>query len=491
MASRPPIVIVGAGFAGLCMAIELRRRGVDDLLILEADDEVGGTWRDNTYPGCACDIPSHLYSFSFEQNPRWSRAYSPQAEIQDYLVGCTEKYGLYERIRFGVQIQALEFEDEHQRWAVESSDGRRFEARAVVLAIGGLSRPKIPDIPGLSSFEGPAFHSARWDHDADLEGKRVGLVGTGASAVQIASALADEVDELTIFQRTPPWVMPRPNPSYSEWTKRLFETVPGLQRLYRSSIYLRQEAYATGFVGDRRILGLLEWFGHRYRKQAIADDELRDKVTPDYPMGCKRIVFSDDYYPTLTRHNVQLVDAAVASVEPRSVVDADGRSHDLDALVLATGFHVTDFLESYRVRGRGDLSLHEAWSDGAQSYYGINTAGFPNLFMMVGPNTGLGHNSIVFMIEAQAHLIGQALEVVDEGDPWSVLEVRRDVQRRFNDWIQRRSRDTVWLSGCDSWYLDEGKNTTLWPSYTVEYWRQTRRLERDDFLIHPAEIDDL
>ncbi|MBA2663050.1 MAG: NAD(P)/FAD-dependent oxidoreductase [Bradymonadaceae bacterium] len=478
------IVIVGAGFAGLCMAIELKQAGIDAFTIYEANAEVGGTWRDNVYPGCACDIPSHLYSFSFELKSNWSRTFSPRAEIQEYLVECATKYDLYSQIVFNTEIRAARFDEARGLWTLHTADGEAIMARAVVLGVGGLSRPRIPEFEGLQSFGGQSFHSARWNHDVDLRGKRVAVVGTGASAIQIVPAIADEVEQLSVFQRTPPWVVPRMDRAYSGLEKRLFAGIPGLQRAYRSAIYWFQESRAIGFLGEQRMMDLFEWFARRYIERAIDDLELRARVTPDYTIGCKRILVSDDYYPALARPNVELVAESVVRFTPDGLVASDGVEHALDVVIFATGFRVTDFLAYFEVIGRDGRNLNAQWQGGAEAYYGVAVTGFPNLFMLVGPNTGLGHNSIVFMIESQARLVRQAIEAMQSAGA-SSIEVRPGVQRDFNEAVQQRSQKTVWQSGCQSWYLeDSGKNTTLWPGYTFEYWLRTRKLRGHDFRLN-------
>ena len=476
-----PIAIVGAGFAGLGMAVELQQAGIDSFTIYEAASEVGGTWRENTYPGCACDIPSHLYSFSFELNPHWSRAYSPQPEIQRYLVDCARDYDLYSKIQFDTRIERAEFDEEQGIWTLVDGAGNELQARALVLGVGGLREPNILNIQGLEDFQGAHFHSARWDHDVDLRGKRVGVVGTGASGVQIVPAIADEVEELTVFQRTPPWVLPRNDRHYSFVEKALFSAVPGLQRAYRALLYWFHEARGTGFVSAPQLMELFQTFGRGFIEDSFDDPKLQKKVTPDYTMGCKRVLFSDDYYRTLARDDVHLVDRAVERFRADGVVDAAGDDHRLDAVVFATGFQIHDFLSHIDISGRDGRNLNEEWSDGSEAYFGVAVHGFPNLFMLIGPNSGLGHNSIVFMIEAQTHLIRQALQTIaDEGA--TSMEVRPAAQRNFNRSVQQRMGDTVWKSGCDSWYLDDdGTNRTLWPGYTAEYWLRTRNLERDDF----------
>ncbi len=474
------VAIVGAGFAGMGMAIKLQEAGIDSFTIFERDEEVGGTWRDNTYPGCACDVPSHLYSFSFELNPRWSRTYSPQEEIQDYLIGCAEKYGLYERIRFNTEIVRAEYDEETALWTLVSDDGSTFVARHLVLGVGPLRDPNVPDVEGLQDYEGHWFHSARWDHDAELQGKRVGVVGTGASAVQIVPSIADEAGEVVVFQRSAPWVLPRPEYAYSEAVKQLFERFPAVQRLYRALIYLRHEVQGMGLVRFHWVLEILERMLSEHIDETFEDPVLRRKVTPDYRVGCKRVVVSNDYYPALKRSDVHLVDAAVDRFTPQGVVDAHGQEHELDVVVMATGYAIEEMLAHVEITGRGGQTLEEAWADGMEAYYGVATAGFPNMYMLVGPNTGLGHNSIIFMIESQIRLILQAIETVSQ-EGGRAIEVRPDAHREFNRGIQQRLRDTVWSTGgCHSWYLtDDGDNYTLWPGLTLEFWLRTRQLDRD------------
>ncbi len=479
--TQTPIAIIGAGFAGMCVAIELKQAGIEEFTIVEAGDEFGGTWRDNTYPGCACDIPSHLYSFSFEQNPHWSRAYSPQPEIQRYIVEVADKYELYDHVRFDTEIRAARFDQTSGCWTLTTDTGEVIDARVVVLGVGGLSRPKIPQFAGLDDFDGVSFHSARWDHDYDLRGKRVAAIGTGASAIQFIPEIAPQVDQLHVFQRTPPWVLPRPDRKFPDWQKRLFDFVPPVHWAYRKFIYWLQEMRAVGFVSRPGILKFFERFGRRHIEACIDDPELRRKVTPEYTMGCKRILMSNDYYQSLDRPNVEVVCESVDHFTAGGIVTDDGVEREVDAVIFGTGFHVTDFLSHVEVTGLDGRDLNDAWRDGAEAYYGLAVSGFPNLFMMVGPNTGLGHNSIIFMIESQARLVRQAIEALDEYAA-TYMDVRPSVHRDFNDSLQERMGQTVWKSGCESWYLeDNGKNTTLWPGYTVEYWLRTRRLKLQDF----------
>ncbi len=475
------VAIIGAGFGGMGMGIALKKAGWTDFRIFEAAGEVGGTWRDNTYPGCACDIPSHLYSFSFDQNPRWSRRFSPAAEIQEYLVGCARRHGLYDHVEFHRTIRVATFDEETHLWTLETDDGETFEARAVVMAVGPLSTPKIPELEGMEGFHGPIFHSAEWDHDVGLSGKTVGVVGTGASAVQIVPGIAEEAGEVKVFQRTPPWVIRRGDRAYREWEKKLFAWVPGVQRAYRGLIYLRNEAHAVGLLDLPVAMRAAEGLARRRIRRIFDDPETEDAVTPDYYIGCKRVTLSDDYYPAVARDDVELIPEAVERFTADGAVTSSGREVPLDVVVMATGFRATDYLSAFEIRGRRGGDINDAWADGAEAYLGVAVTGFPNFFLLLGPNTGLGHNSVVFMIEAQIEMVRQCLERMDE-EGATAIEVRPSTHREFNGELQERLGESVWNSGCHSWYLDKsGKNTTIWPGYTVEYWWRTRNVDPDAF----------
>ncbi|MEU7941974.1 flavin-containing monooxygenase [Microbispora bryophytorum] len=472
----PGVTIIGSGFAGLCMAIKLKEAGYHDFVILEKADELGGTWRDNTYPGCACDVPSPLYSFSFELNPGWSRLFSPQEEIWDYLRACARKYGLEPHLRFGTEVCGLEYDDERALWRVSTGDGQTFETHAVVSGIGALHVPSLPEIPGRERFTGTAFHSARWDHSADLNGKRVAVVGTGASAIQFVPVVAEQASRLTVFQRTAPWIQPRPDLPIDGRLKRAMET-PGGARLLRDAVYWLLETRAVGFTIDPRLMKVHRAMAERHLARQVPDPGLRAKLTPDYTIGCKRILQSDDYYPALTRDNVELVTDGITEITERSVVDAAGREHEVDAIVYGTGFQVVDSLDAQRIAGRNGVKIQDAWRDGIEAYYGITVAGFPNLFFLLGPNTGLGHTSVVFMIESQVRYVMDCLRLLSKTRA-KALDVRPSAQRAFNDHLQRRLDRLVWSAGgCTSWYLDEhGRNRTLWPGFTFEYWARTRKV---------------
>jgi cation diffusion facilitator CzcD-associated flavoprotein CzcO len=471
------VVIVGAGFAGLGMAIALKRAGIHDFVLLEKADEVGGTWRDNHYPGAACDIESHLYSYSFEPNPRWTRAFAPQREILDYLVRCADKYGVRAHTRFGTAVVAGHFDEEAAAWNVQTSDGRSLRTRVLVSACGPLSKPALPGIPGLQAFGGKTFHSARWDHSFPLDHKRVAVIGTGASAIQIVPSIAPRAGRLYVFQRTPPWIIPKPDRAFGDVERALFSRVPALQRLSRRTIYWQHEALALGFVVEPRILKALSRMAARHLRASVADESLRAKLTPSYTMGCKRILPTNDWYATLQRDNVELVTDRIAAVHPGGIATADGNERALDAIVLATGFEAAEQLAPFDVRGRGGRELNEAWRDGAEAYLGTTISGFPNLFLLVGPNTGLGHNSMIFMIESQIAYVMSAIETM-RARRLRVVDVRRDVQAEYNSRVHDRLKHTVWATGCTSWYQTRsGKNTTLWPGFTFEFRLRTRKFD--------------
>ncbi|MBE1537992.1 flavin-containing monooxygenase [Actinomadura algeriensis] len=488
------VAIIGTGFSGLGMAIGLKKSGVHDFVVLEKAGEVGGTWRENTYPGCGCDIMSLLYSFSFEPKNDWSRMFPKQAELLQYIKDVVDKYDLAQHIRFRAEVTGAEYDDATGTWRVtvageEGPDGRRDEivrARAVVAGMGPLHKPNVPDLPGLESFEGAVFHSAEWDHGYDLEGRRVAVVGTGASAIQFVPQIAKRVESLTVFQRTPPWIIPKPDRRITGVEKALFRRVPGVQRGYRNGIYLLQESFVVGFKNPRLLKlasGLAQW--HLARQ--VPDRELRRKLVPDYTMGCKRTLVSSDYYPALMRRNVELTTEGIAEVRPKSIVTRDGREHEVDAIIFGTGFHVADAFDDARITGRDGLRIQDAWKDGIEAHLGVTVAGFPNLFLLLGPNSGLGHNSMIFMIEAQVRYVLQCLAMLDAAGG-ARIAVRPSAQDRFNAWVQRKSEGAVWVAGgCTSWYLDrDGVNRAAWPASTVNYWLRTRRLDAADFEIESA-----
>jgi cation diffusion facilitator CzcD-associated flavoprotein CzcO len=472
------VIVVGAGFAGLGMGIRLKKAGIHDFVILEQAHEVGGTWRDNHYPGAACDVESYLYSFSFEPNPGWTRTFATQREILDYLVGCTEKYGLRPHIRFGTGVVRARFDESERRWSVETTTSETFTGRVLVSGCGGLSRPCDPDVPGLACFRGPAFHSARWDPTASLEGRSVAVIGTGASAVQIVPEVAPRAAQLYVFQRTPPWILPKPDREIPPWRRAFFRRFPLAQRLARALIYWRREAVGLGFVVEPRILKTLgEAEGRRFLGRSVRDVSLRDKLLPTYAMGCKRILPTNDYYPAIQRPNVEVVTDPIREVQAHAIVTRDGAERPVDVIVLATGFDAAEPCAPFEIHGRGGARLDEVWRDGASAYLGTTVTGFPNLFLIIGPNTGLGHTSLVYMIESQVRYVVDAVRTM-RARGWTAVDVRPETQARYNDRLQARLAKTVWASGCRSWYLTRsGRNTTLWPGLTFEYALRTRRFD--------------
>ena len=479
------IAVIGAGFSGLALGISLLGEGIDDFVILERQRDVGGTWRDNTYPGCQCDVPSHLYSFSFAPNPDWSRTYSEQPEIYEYIRRTAQERGVLSYVRFAHDVQGSRWNEDEQLWEVETSAGK-LTANYLVSAMGPLSAAAWPKLKGLDDFEGKIFHSAEWDHDHDLEGERVGVIGTGASAIQFVPAIQPEVGKLHVFQRTPPWVMPRPDRATTHFERRLYRRFPLLQKVARTLVYWRQELLLVpGLVYRPRLMKILEAASRWHLRRHVPDPELREQLTPDYLLGCKRILISDEWYPALAEDNVEVVDSGIDEVRAHSIVTADGTEREIDTIILGTGFRVTDMVGSERVHGHGGTTLSEAWQGSPQAHLGTTVAGFPNLFLLVGPNLGPGHTSVVFYAESQVRYILETLKTLEREGSTS-FEVRKDVQDAFNAVLQERMRGTVWTTGgCNSWYLDEtGRNTTLWPGFSWELRLRTRRFDPTEHILH-------
>lgn len=479
------VAIVGSGFSGLGMAIQLQRHGRPDFLVLEKAADLGGTWRDNTYPGAACDVPSHLYSFSFASNPDWTRSFSPQPEIWAYLKRCATDAGVLDRFRFNQEVLSARFDDVARRWIVETTD-LTVSARLLVAGAGPLSEPRIPDIDGLSGFEGPVFHSARWDHSVDLSGKRVAVVGTGASAIQFLPEIQKTAGQVTVFQRTPPWVTPRRDRALSAWETKLFRSFSGAEKIPRALIYWFRETYLLWFLHEKRAERVMK-LATKFIEQQVRDPVLRAKVMPDYTIGCKRILISNDWYRALQQPNVELIASGLSEVRANTIVSSDGEERQADVLIFGTGFHVTDMPFAKRVFSADGTRLSDAWDSGMEAFLGTSVCGYPNFFLLVGPNTGLGHNSLVFMIESQLSYVVDALRVMDERNE-DVLVVKKSAQSDFNSEMQRRLVPTVWNSGgCRSWYLDkQGRNTTIWPGYTWDFRRRTRRFDRASYETVPV-----
>jgi cation diffusion facilitator CzcD-associated flavoprotein CzcO len=481
LSTTPTIAILGAGVAGLCMAIALKKAGISSFTLYEKSDRVGGTWYDNSYPGACCDVPSHLYCFSFEPNPEWSRVFSPQSEIQRYLQHCAEKYGLLPHIRFGAEVAGARFDERAGTWRLRTRDGQELTAKVVISGTGQLNRPHIPKIPGLEGFQGTRFHSARWSHGHDLRGENVAVIGNGASAIQFIPCIAPLTKKLEIFQRSANWIIPRMDRAYTEREKERFRRFPWLTRLYRDFIYLQLEARFLGFFRESRLSKKLEKGATQYLHAQVPDARLREVLTPDYPIGCKRILISDDYYPALVRPNVELVTSAIERVTHDAIITEDGATHPADTIIFGTGFETTSFLAPMQIEGLGGRKLEELWRMGAEAHLGVTVSGFPNLFLLYGPNTNLGHNSIIFMIECQVGYALQCIRALMARD-LSYLDVRPEVMERYNEALQRDMQKIAWSAGCHSWYKTEaGKVTNNWSGFTVEYWWRTRRPDLSEF----------
>jgi cation diffusion facilitator CzcD-associated flavoprotein CzcO len=479
------VAIVGSGFSGLGMAIRLLKDGERDFVVLERAAEIGGTWRDNTYPGCRCDVPSHLYSFSFAPNPRWSSTFSPQAEILGYLRDVARRFGVMPHVRFNTELESAEWDEDQGHWRLETSEGP-MTSDVLVCGQGPLSEPKLPDVRGLESFEGTMFHSANWAHDHDLDGERVAVVGTGASAIQFVPEIQPKVGRLHLFQRTPPWVVPHPNRRMTRVERAIYSRLPLAQLAMRAGIYWARESFVLQFR-HRRVRRMATKVALRQLRAQVEDPALRERLTPRYEIGCKRILPTDEWYPAVTKPNVEVIDQALAEVRPNSVVAADGSEREVDTIIFGTGFHVTDVPIAGMVRGRHGRTLAEVWGGSPEAYKGATVTGFPNLFLLVGPNTGLGHNSIVFMIESQVDYVGDALATMRRRGA-DRLEVRPEAQAGYNAEIQRLTRGTVWVSGgCASYYIDRnGRNSSLWPTFTWPFRRRTREFDERAYTLAAA-----
>lgn len=481
------VLIIGSGFAGLCMGIKLLEAGETSFVILERASRVGGTWRDNNYPGCACDVKSRLYSFSFEQNPEWSRLFAGHAEILAYLEHCVKKYGLDPYLRFEHEVVEARFDEAQSCWAVKTRGGQQYRARVLVSGTGGLSRPAIPDLPGLKAFQGKVFHSAQWDHGYDLRGKRVAVIGTGASAIQFVPEIAPVVEHLDLYQRNAPYILPRDDRPIHPFERALFRRFPWVQMFLRGLLYWGMEGRVLGFIIAPRVMKLMEKETLKYLESQVSDPELVKRLTPRYTFGCKRVLISDNYYPALVRPNVSVLTEGIREIRAHSIVDGVGQERPVDTLILGTGFQAQSPLPRGMIFGRQGRDLMDAWSEGAEAFKGTTVSGFPNLFMLVGPNTGVGHTSMVYMIESQVQYVMSALKVLRERGIVR-LEVKREVMARYNRWVQEKSKLTVWASGCMSWYVNEqGRNTTLWPDFTYRFRAQTKKLDLADYEVVTVE----
>jgi cation diffusion facilitator CzcD-associated flavoprotein CzcO len=476
------IGIVGAGFGGIGTGVCLKRAGYDDFTIFERGATVGGVWRANTYPGAACDIPSHLYSFSFAPGSRWSRRYAPQAEILEYLEECAENFGLGPHLRLETEVTDAVFDSEAGRWTLTTGAGGTHEFDVLVSACGQLTNPSIPDIPGRDTFAGHSFHSAEWDHDYDLGGRNVAVIGTGASTIQFAPEIADEVERMTIYQRSAPWIVPKTDRTYPQWEQELFRRFPSRVAAARLANFLFFELATYGFTGNTALMAAGTWWADRERERALADPELRAKATPDYPLGTKRVLFTSDWYPMLTRDDVELVTGDIERITPEGVVGPDGVERPADTIIWGTGFRSHDFVAPMRIEGLEGRELNEVWGDRPEAYLGTTVAGFPNLFVLYGPNTNHGSGSVPFTIECQIAYTLDAVRRLDrENLAW--IDVRPEVQAAWREEIDERSSETQWVTGgATNWYVnEEGVNTNNWPGPWLEFRRRTARINPGDY----------
>mgnify|MGYP000591117362 CR=1 FL=1 len=471
------VIIIGTGFGGLGMGIKLKESGINNFLILEKANDVGGCWRENSYPGAACDVPSHLYSFSFEKNANWSRKYAPQSEIHAYLKHCAQKYALMQHIQFSTELASAIFNEKEVCWELETTQGQHYTTKSLITACGQLSQPAYPKIKGIEKFKGKKMHSALWDDEYSFEGKHIAVIGTGASAIQFIPPLAKQAEHLTVFQRSAAYVIPKDDRPYIMLEKRLFKRLPKTQELSRQQIYLKLESNVLGFSWLKPLMKKAELQFKKQLNKSIKDKALRDKLSPDYPIGCKRILLSNDYFPSFARSNVSLITENIEEVTTDSIVLKDGSSHQVDTIVYGTGFRATEFLSPLKILGENGADLNQSWKNGAEAYLGINVSGFPNFHMLYGPNTNLGHNSIVYMLESQINYILQTLELMDKKRIKS-LNVKEHIQDNFNRRLQEKLKKTVWDQNCDSWYKTEsGKNTNNWPGFTFIYRLLTSRVD--------------
>ncbi|SDI44575.1 Predicted flavoprotein CzcO associated with the cation diffusion facilitator CzcD [Actinokineospora alba] len=471
------VAVIGTGFSGLGMAIRLKQQGIDDFVVLERADEVGGTWRDNSYPGCACDVMSLLYSFSFAQNPNWSTTFGKRDEVYAYLRECADRFGVRPHIRFRHELVAAKWSDLERRWHIETSQGE-FTAQVLVSGTGYLSDPVMPDIEGLDSFPGAKFHSANWDHDFDLTGKRVAVIGTGASAIQFVPKIQPKVGQLFVHQRTAPWVGPKADKTIGKGQLALRKNLPGYQNFRRNFNMWGREILAFMLARPKMAAKTITGMAEKNLKKQVKDPVLRARLTPDYAAGCKRLLFSNEWYPALQQPNVELVTDKIVRVDGSSVVTADGTAREVDAIILGTGFAATNRPVAQRLWGRDGVKLADAWGKGMSAYAGTTVAGFPNLFMLLGPNTTLGHSSQTVMIEAQIAHVLDALKLMDKRELSSV-EVRSEAQTAYNARLDAKLEGTVWtVGGCQSWYMDgTDRNPSIWPTYTWRFRKATKRVD--------------
>ncbi len=480
------VAIIGAGFSAICLAIQLRQSRIENFALFEKTDSVGGTWHDNTYPGAACDVPSHLYSFSFEMRHNWPKRFSGQPEILEYLNECATKYLVRRHIFFNTEIVEARFEEEQGVWQIQTSTGKTYFAKVLVSGMGQLNMPNTPAIPGLDHFQGEHFHSARWNHQLDLKGKKVAIVGTGASAIQFVPEVAKQAGELTVFQRSANWIVPKPDREYSAREIWVYEHFPLLQKLYRTLIYFQMEVSHPILHQGNRLGKLAERFARWNIRRQVTDPDVAAALTPDYPVGCRRVLISNDYYPTFNLPHVSLVADNIEQIQENKIITDNNTEYEADVIIFGTGFKSTEFLTPVEFYGKSAHKLNDHWQSGAEAYLGMTVSDFPNFFMMYGPNTNLGHNSIIFMFECQVRYIVQAVKKLLSEHLVS-MEVRQEIMNAYNREIQQDLTETVWAANCHSWYKnDSGKITNNWPHTTLDYWMRTRQPNWTEYILKSA-----
>lgn len=480
------IVIIGTGFGGIGMAIQLKKAGIDSFTLLEKAASVGGTWRDNTYPGAACDVQSHLYSYSFEPKNDWTRKFSFQPEIRSYIESCVKKYDLQAHIQFNQEVEAADFDAEAGRWNIRTKAGKDISAAILISACGQLNQPAIPALQGIEKFQGKAFHSARWEHSYDITNKNVAVIGTGASAIQFVPQITPKAKRITLFQRSGAWVIPKADRPFTKLELWLLRHFPALGKLYRAGIYWKNESRALAFTRFGFVLNIFAWQAKMLAKGKVKDPQKRHKIIPDYPIGCKRMLISNDWYDAINSDNLDLVTDDISHVEEDAIVTKNGQRHPCDTIIYGTGFAATDFLAPMSITGLDGLNLNDAWKDGAEAYKGVSVSGFPNMFILYGPNTNLAHSSIVFMLESQFRYVMQYIRILRESN-LQYMNVKADRQADFSHKMQAKLKGSVWNAGCTSWYINEaGKNTNNWPGFTFSYRLMTAKLNLQDYELQPA-----
>lgn len=473
-------IIIGTGFSGLCVAKNLIDRGITDFILLERSDDIGGTWRDNDYPGAACDIPSHLYSYSFFQNPDWHYKFPRQPELFAYTKAMAKHFDLEKYVKLNHEVTFARFDEEHNLWHVSTPQGE-FSCHKLVSCVGPLSDGKLPDIDGVDTFKGHAFHSSKWDHSYDLTGKKVAVIGTGASAIQFVPEIVKTVDELHVYQRTPPWIIPRGDRKITKLEKWLYKNVRWYQKLIRKIIYWEHEVRVVGIIINPALMKIFQKLAKRHLNKQVSDQALKDRITPDYTIGCKRILISNDWYPALQKPNCDLIDVGIQRITEDSLIDNNGVERKVDAIIYNTGFFATNNPAWENFVGKDNLTLAKRWEEGEEAYLSTTVSGFPNFFIMNGPNMTLGHSSMIYMIESQTRHVVNCLEAM-KNKQLKRFEVKEDVLNAYNKDIQKKLEGTIWSTGCQSWYKNaNGKITALWPSYTFSFRRLTAQFNLDDF----------